>query len=446
MDLLKKIVVGVFLTLFILSIADAHQIKNATLLEVYKDAVVNDPQYRADRLTLEELQQNIPIARSDLLPQVSLIGEYSKTQSNSSIDGIDDNYDSSHYGVNFNQSIFNFDALYRLRHAKADVKAAAARFSFQQQDLILRVIRAYLAASRARDLMFFTLAQVQFATTFYDMAQEKKKVKFTTITDASQGKLQLELMQARYATAKVNYENALDDLSILTEKHYQSIKSIHLNRQLIRYTKAPEEKWVALAKKQNLDLKAARLTVEAARQAIEIPKTGFLPNLNGFVRYSDRNGLDTNLGRKQVDVTREVNTGLSASWQIIQGGQTISEVRQARKSYEKAMALANLTYLNVIAQTRKAVANLDTGKRALDQAAMALNTGTKSMKYTQDGFKAGVESMFDLLQAQNRLFSAQQTYVDSYYRYILNIALLKQAVGTLSPEDILALSYRHKRK
>ena len=41
-----------------------------------------------------------------------------------------------------------------------------------------------------------------------------------------------------------------------------------------------------------------------------------------------------------------------------------------------------------------------------------------------------------MLQAQNRLYSSQFDYADSRYNYIIDLMLLKQAAGTLAPEDI----------
>ena len=51
----------------------------------------------------------------------------------------------------------------------------------------------------------------------------------------------------------------------------------------------------------------------------------------------------------------------------------------------------------------------------------------------------GTRNVVDVLNAQKTVFEAERDYANSRYDYILNLMLLKEQAGLLSPEDILRL-------
>ncbi|KAE8235038.1 hypothetical protein A4X13_0g9639, partial [Tilletia indica] len=55
------------------------------------------------------------------------------------------------------------------------------------------------------------------------------------------------------------------------------------------------------------------------------------------------------------------------------------------------------------------------------------------------GYQVGTRNIVDVLDAQRQLYSSVRFYNDARYDYILNNLRLKQAAGTLSPNDLEAL-------
>ncbi|MDX1336140.1 MAG: TolC family protein, partial [Gammaproteobacteria bacterium] len=54
--------------------------KAEDLWQVYQLALANDAQYQQAKYAYEAAQQNSPIARSSLLPQIELTGSYTDTR------------------------------------------------------------------------------------------------------------------------------------------------------------------------------------------------------------------------------------------------------------------------------------------------------------------------------------------------------------------------------
>ena len=90
----------------------------------------------------------------------------------------------------------------------------------------------------------------------------------------------------------------------------------------------------------------------------------------------------------------------------------------------------------VLRQTRdsyRGVINGISQVRALKQATISSKS---AMETTQAGFEVGTRTIVDVLLAQRNLFRAQRDYLQAQHDYILNILRLKQAAGTLSPDDL----------
>ena len=71
--------------------------------------------------------------------------------------------------------------------------------------------------------------------------------------------------------------------------------------------------------------------------------------------------------------------------------------------------------------------------RALNQA---VTSGRSSLEATEAGFEVGTRTIVDVLDAQTDLLLAQRDYLQSRYRYVLNLLSLEQAAGDLEETDL----------
>jgi len=56
------------------------------------------------------------------------------------------------------------------------------------------------------------------------------------------------------------------------------------------------------------------------------------------------------------------------------------------------------------------------------------------------GYKVGVKVNLDVLNAQSQLFSTQRDLAAARYNYLLSTLQLRQAAGTLTANDLLAIN------
>ncbi len=63
-----------------------------------------------------------------------------------------------------------------------------------------------------------------------------------------------------------------------------------------------------------------------------------------------------------------------------------------------------------------------------------------ALEATKAGFEVGTRTIIDVLGAERDLFLARSKYATSRYLYILAGLQLKRAAGSLSEEDVAAVS------
>ena len=145
---------------------------NATdLMDVYEAAKTSDAVLGAARASYSATQQTIPQARSALLPSLGASASTSWTERSfpgsrimdptSPLFGTelaDQEFNDHSYNAQLNQPLLDMNAWFSLGSAKASVTAAEYDLGNTEQELIVRVVQAYLNVLRAQDLLDTTTA------------------------------------------------------------------------------------------------------------------------------------------------------------------------------------------------------------------------------------------------------------------------------------------------
>ncbi|GHY50080.1 outer membrane protein TolC [Vibrio cholerae] len=60
-----------------------------------------------------------------------------------------------------------------------------------------------------------------------------------------------------------------------------------------------------------------------------------------------------------------------------------------------------------------------------------------ALEATEAGFDVGTRTIVDVLDATRRLYDANKNLSNARYDYILSVLQLRQAIGTLSEQDVM---------
>lgn len=432
------------LSLFLLSASSLSY--GANLMQVFQDAVNTDPTFKAAEAQRLSVRQNISIARSFLLPQLSgganalrnhvkndtqslFVGPLGTTNASQGTF----NYGSYDLNLSAGQTLFNVSAWQSLSEAKLASKAADANYIAAAQDLIVRVNNAYFAILFAEDNLRFIEAQKRAIYQQLDQVQQEYKVGLVAITGLYQAKASYDLVLSEEIAAKNNIVNSKEDLRAITGKYYDSIDGLKQQVKLIKPNPNNSEVWVTTANKHNWALQAARFTAQAAKKQINVQFAGHFPVVNAIAAY-DKQRTGTSI-QGNVDMY-SVNGGINLTLPIVEGGLVVAETRQAKFDYQEALDNLEKTLRDTNNFTRQSFNNIIALISKVKADRQAIVSNESALKSTSEGYRVGTETMLDVLQSVQDLTDAQKIFARDQYDYIKATVALKEAAGTLTVNDL----------
>jgi outer membrane protein len=435
------------------------------LMEVYNLAIQADPAFQAESFRHDASAEGYKQAKAELLPQVSADYYYKHVSqklynSDIAVYGVDKtSYPSKGYGLTLTQPIFEYSSIMGLKQAKEEVKGADYELAAAGQDLILRVAEAYVGVLKAKDGYEFVKAEEESLSQHFKLAKERYSNGLATITDFYDAKASLAAVSAKRTLAEKELDDALEGLAAVTGKKVPEIKGLKkikasgdaaesksastlvtqsdltgLEMPLIKPDPDSADKWEDAAGTQNLKVKVMEQKLAVAEREVKKQNAGHYPTVNLVGKYDRDNEGGSLFGGKSDLGTREVMVQLNVP--IFQGGSVSSKVREAEKyanaakqDLEKQVRLAKREARAAFMGVKSAIGNTD----ALMQSMISFQIALESKK---EGFKSGLFPSLSIVDAEKDLYSAKKEYSRSYYEYILNSLRLKNAVGTLSPQDL----------
>lgn len=142
-----------------------------------------------------------------------------------------------------------------------------------------------------------------------------------------------------------------------------------------------------------------------------------------------------NSSERNADSTRS-GIGLSVSLPIYAGGLIASQVRQASALGLQSKASEESTQRTVERQTRDAFQGVISGIASVRATQAAMRSAQLALESSQLGLKVGTRTEVDVLTALRNLYSAQRSYSQSRYDYLLSVLNLKRQAGRLAADDL----------
>jgi outer membrane protein len=446
MKKLTQLCLILFLSLGVIPLLHA-----ADLLDVYLQALDNDPVFKIAYSEFMSDSQNVPRARAPLLPQftVNALTSFSRQNVNAGIlledpatDTnavfiIDEGYRTMQWQFSASQAIYNFKAWAEVQEAKASVKSANALFNDASQNLLLRVTEAYLNVLFSHDSLSFVDAKKRANKRQFDQATQRFNVGLDAITSVYDAQAAYDAAVSQAIEAENNVINTGEELRKLTNHIYDNLSPLRDQKiPLIRPEPDNIDDWVATGLKQNYKLFAAKYHMEEKREKVKVKSAGNWPILaiKGNLTRTRNESQDPNFF---IPATQQISSvALTFDYPILQGGLVLAETKQAQFDYQKASQELEQAYRDVTTNSRIAFNTINNGIAKVKADRKTLFTQTASLESTEAGFFVGTRNMVDVVGAQERLFRAQKELASDQYGVIKFMIQLKYLAGTLNVTDL----------
>ncbi|HHG3484762.1 TPA: efflux RND transporter outer membrane protein VpoC [Vibrio parahaemolyticus] len=409
-----------------------------SLAEIYDLAKQNDPQLLSVAAQRDRAFEAITSSRSALLPQINLTAGYNLTRGDTEYDSnlisdVSNDSNALTAGVNFSQELYNRASWITLDTAEKSARQADATYAAAQQGLILRVSQAYFEVLRAQDNLVFVRAEKAAVGRQLEQTKQRFEVGLSAITDVHDAQAQYDAVLADEVLAENDLINSYESLREITGQEHKNLNVLDTNRFSATRTNSPAETLIDEAKTKNLSLLSARISQDIARDSISLASSGHLPtlSLDGGYNYGDT----SNSARDNT--TDNFNIGVNLAVPLYTGGNVTSQTKQAEFAYVAASEDLEAQYRSVVKDVRAQNNNINASIGALKAYEQSVVSARSALEATEAGFDVGTRTIVDVLDATRRLYDANKNLSDARYNYILSVLQLRQAVGTLSEQDIL---------
>jgi len=432
-------VLRAILTISVLSVGcPANAGAMTDLMTVLEQAQATDPQYREAKANTRAVGERIPQARAAVwFPSLGFHGGTSRVDQNTKLSrgvgtGGRSKFTTRDYRINLNQPVYHYDLYVALQQADKSLQQSQYELDATGQTLIIRVAESYFNVLAAQDDLEFTTAAKESLKGQLEQAKQRFEVGLIAITDVQEAQAGFDRASAAQIVAENEVDNSREGLREIAGVYYDELAILGETLKLIAPDPADIDAWTQTAIDQNLELAAAKIGAEIAFDEIQRQYAGHLPTVDINAGY----GFNKQGGRFGSSEVTAGEVGIELNVPIFEGGSITSRTREATYTHDAALEQLEQVKRAVFREARQSylgvIATISTVK-ALRQAVLSSKTALDS---TTAGFDVGTRTAVDVVDAERGLFEARRDLARSRYNYILDILRLKQAAGTLDPEDL----------
>ena len=415
---------------------------------IYQIALSRDPAYGAAGYEYQRTKLNLPLARSTLLPALSLRGTAERLRRDDIADDAEDSDTDHRSSLNADLTLFNLESIRGFTQTKLQVAGAKIRFEDARADLILRVADRYfqvLAASDNREVAGRQKTAIQRQM---DLASDRLTVGLGTRTDLFDAEARFQQAVADVIAADNRIDNAVQALREITgnmtgdmpDGMTDDLATLSENAPLEPPEPASLEVWIDRALANNRALKVENLNLEVAAEEIKKQRAARWPNLdlNLARNWRETGSVPSNSGATfgQNSETDSTSVTATLNWPLFLGGAIHVKTKQAALRYNAAERIREEIKRRVESDTTSAYLAVVSGISQVEALSKAIRAGENALRAKEEGFRAGLTTNLDVLDAQRDLSSSHTDYLGARYDFILSVLRLERAAGDLDEDDL----------
>jgi outer membrane protein TolC len=307
------------------------------------------------------------------------------------------------------QSIFDWKAINDSRSASQSEKSAQYTYKDTRDLVILAVGYTYLQAIADEARIETADAQVKTAQALYNQASDQVKAGTSPAIDALRAEVELKSRQQGLIQAKNDF--AIEKLALAR------VIGLAPGQEFELTDKSPYEPFAGLTVDEALkrayasrsDFQAALADVRAAEYGRKSAQAGYLPSLSFSADYGVA-GTEQDLNTHGVFDVRGTLT-----IPIFQGGKVHGDVLEANARLEQSRQRLENLRGQIDDDVRTALLNLQSAEELVAVAQSNIDLAEQTLTQSRDRFAAGVTDTVEVVQAQEAVASAHESYISSLY-------------------------------
>jgi outer membrane protein TolC len=334
------------------------------------------------------------------------------------------------------QQVFNWSDIRSLRSASASRDAATQSYRAARDLVVQATANAYLLAVSDLALVEATRAQVETAQTLFRQTTDQNRAGVVASLDVLRARVQLQTERQRLIAAE--NQLAVDKLTFARVIGLPNGQAFTLGDDVVAFSEPGElsvNDALMRAYASRADYRSGQAQVRAAALSRQAAVAENYPSAAIDVSYG---AIGTTFGTAQGTVA----VIGAVSIPIFQGTSVRAHVLQADAALKQRRdELADLGG-KIDYEVRTAFLNLTSARELVAVAQSNIDLAGQTLGQTRDRLAAGVAGNLEVVQAQESVATANQSYISSLFTYNTAKISLAQAMGVAEESALTYLGVK----
>jgi len=284
--------------------------------------------------------------------------------------------------------------------------------------VVLAVGNQYLLTLANAARLDTARAQLATAQAIFQQALDMKNAGVNAGIDVLRAQVQMQTRQQRVLAAQNQFEQ--QKMTLARAIGLQVSQSIELTDK-VPYAPLPElniDEALARAYQRRPEYLAAEARLRSSELEVKAAKGEALPSLQINGQY----GI---IGQTPGSAEQTYNLSGGVKIPIFQGGRVKADVAQAETTLRQIHMQVDDLHNRVEQEVRSSLLDVKTSNEQVTVARQSIDLAAEQLKEAQDRYSAGVSGSLDVVQSQEAVADANETYIQALY--LNNVAKLSLA-------------------
>jgi outer membrane protein len=437
-----RMLFGVMTSVFVL--VGAGSVSAETLESALAKAYGNNPGLNAGRAGVRASDENVAQAKAGYRPRIDASADVGRSYTQydsrtpslfSSTTEQTERLTPRGYGIEINQTIFNgFRTDNAVRQAESNVLGSRETLTNNEQNTLFNAASSYMNVLRDTAILDLQRNNVDVIDEQLRQTRDRFNVGEVTRTDVAQAESRLAAARSQASQAEANLR-----ASIAQYRQFIGVEPQQLapGRPLDKLVPRTVDAALKIAFGEHPAIKAAQHQVDAAELEVKIAQGALAPQVGVSARVAQR--YDTQRANDEALTASAVAT---LTVPIYEGGQTYSQIRQAKEQAGQAQLQADSIRDQVRAAVVSSWGELEAARAQIQAAQAQIDAAETALNGVREEARVGQRTTLDVLNAQQELLTARVNLIQAQRDRVVASYSLVQAMGRLNSRA-LGLAVNH---
>lgn len=332
-------------------------------------------------------------------------------------------YHDTEIGITLRQPLLDFERLHTARYGSRQIDLADQMRRRSSEELSVRVAELYYAVLAARDSLAVREAEEKTLKQQVEAARSRQALGYGTAIDVHDAEARQALARAATIAGRDELNNAR--LALQEVLHQEALEDLAPSPALAELPRRERNLafWQQQARERNTDLQMKDRQAEMARLERQAAWSRFAPRLHAVASYTYSKPSDSLYYGAEEE--SEGYIGLRLEMDLLNGGADTAASIAAGQRFEAAQARLEESRRAVARSVQSMWDSLGSTYALAEAYEGAAQANRQAMMATEAGYREGVKVLLDVLDAQQKYYSAlnqaqnvRNNYMILYYKFV----------------------------